>query len=107
MPRSSGNSLNCKSKLLNTINPSFNFNNDSSTFFNNSLLKHNFSSSTIVCNNIVSCKNILLNVLYTNIRSILNKISFVESYLCTENIDLFSLTETWLSTKLLIQLFVL
>ena len=59
------------------FNPSFKFNNDSSTFSNNSCLK----------------------IEYTNIRSILNKTEFVEIYVYMKNVDLLFLTETWLTPK--------
>ena len=57
--------------------------------------------STNSVNSSKSSKNFLLKVSYTNIRSILNKISFVEFYMCTKNIDLFFVTETWLNPNII------
>ena len=47
----------------------------------------------------INCNNNYIKVEYTNIRSVLNKIDILENYLYLNNIDLFFLTETWLTTK--------
>ena len=100
-PRISGSS---KSNFLNTNMHFFNKNKISnncsskisSFLFNSCGTK---ASSTVFCNN--TSKNVLLKVPYTNIRSILNKISFVECYMCTKKVDLFLLTETWLTPNII------
>ena len=47
------------------------------------------ASSTVFSNSLASSNDLFLNVSYTNIRSILNKISFIECYMYTKNLDLF------------------
>ena len=47
------------------------------------------ASSTVFSNSLASSGDLFLNVSSTNIRSILNKISFIECYMCTKKLDLF------------------
>ena len=47
----------------------------------------------------INCNNNYLKVCYTNIRSVLNKFYILENYINLNNIDLFFLTETWLTNK--------
>ena len=82
MPRSSGiKKTDCKSNLLN-VYKNFNI---SASF--NKINKSSLSS------------NSNLKICYTNIRSVLNKGDILENYLYMKDIDLFFLTETWLTPK--------
>ena len=85
MPRNSGiNKTNCESTSFNISkckNLSVNFSNNGN--------KSSFSNYN----------NNHLRIEYTNIRSVLNKIDFLENYLYMKDIDLFFLTETWLTPK--------
>ena len=91
-PRSSGiNSKNCESicesTTLNTskhlkCSDKFSINHNKFSFN-----RHN------------NCNSKYLRIEYTIIRSVLNKVIFLENYLYMNNIDLFFLTETWLTPK--------
>ena len=57
------------------------------------------SSDKINQSSINSYINSNLKIFYTNIRSALNKVDILENYLYMKDIDLFFLTETWLTSK--------
>ena len=84
MPTNSGmNRTDCKSDLLNfskNVNLSVSFNKTNKSSFN-------------------SYSNSNLKIFYTNIRSVLNKVDILENYLYMKDIDLFFLTERWLTPK--------
>ena len=63
------------------------------------------ASSTVFSNSLASSNDLFLNVSYTNIRSILNKISVVECNMCTKIIDLLFFTKTWLNSDIMDQNF--
>ena len=75
--------------------------NRETTVKNNS--KHNVLTDRFNVNankfSFINCNNNYIKVEYTNITSVLNKIDILENYLYLNNIDLFFLTETWLTTK--------
>ena len=81
-PRNSGiNRTDCKSDVLN--------------FYKK--LKLSASFDKINQSSFNSYSN--LKIFYTNIRSVLNKVDILENYLYMKDIDLFFLTETWLTPK--------
>ena len=104
--------LNYNIKQFNSENLTNNYINNEYSFCFSCCTK---ASSTVKCNNLtfsknvtflnVKSKNVLLKVSYTNIRSILNKISVVECNMCTKIIDLLFFTKTWLNSNIMDQNF--
>ena len=112
-PWNSGVSVSCNNfvKNFNIFSQSVNFDGNCSDFFLNnstvSSLKNKCTEAlnTNFLNRSKSSKNFIIKISYTSIRSIFNKISFVEFHMCTNNIDLFFFTETWLNPNIINSIF--